>query len=141
MNDQEGIKAMKHFYFLAIFSTLLLTGCNGGYHTEFTIVEEKETENENYKPTLKVEVKTNGTKAIFVIGTNLIVSGEHYGHEKVNGEGHIHLYLDHGEKQGVTSSPYIIENVSKGKHEVRISLHNNDHTPYGVSETIEFEIK
>jgi hypothetical protein len=132
---------MKIFYAFLIGMTLFLTGCNGDDSGNFTVVDNKDTQEGADKPSLEVDVKVEGTNAIVGIDTDIVVSAEHYGLEKVPGEGHIHLYLDHGEKQGITSSPYIIEDLSKGEHEVRVSLHNNDHTPYGVSETVEFEIK
>jgi hypothetical protein len=132
---------MKIFYAFLIGMTLLLTGCNGDANDNFNVVDTKDTQKGADQPSLKVDLKVEGTSAIVGIETDIVVSAEHYGLEKVLGEGHIHLYLDHGEKQGITSSPYIIEDLSKGKHEVRVSLHNNDHTPYGVSETVEFEIK
>ncbi|WP_246942990.1 hypothetical protein [Bacillus pinisoli] len=131
---------MKRLYTLFLGTGLLLSGCMG-QSNEFTVVDDHDVEEKEFKPSLKVNLEVEGNKAIVYVDTDLVVSKANYGLESVKGEGHIHLFLDNGEKQGITVSPHIIEDIESGNHELRISLHNNDHTPYGVSEVIEFEIK
>lgn len=58
-----------------------------------------------------------------------------------SGEGHVHMYLDNGEKIGVKEGQKVFTDLAKGKHTLKVSLHNNDHTPYDVTNTFEFEIK
>jgi hypothetical protein len=131
----------KYSLFLLVVLTFILTSCNNTSATDFVVVDSEGTTNSSIKPVLEVEIEVNGNDVTVLIDTDLKISPENYGSEKVNGEGHIHLYLDNGEKQGVKQKSYVLENLEKGQHVIRVSLHNNDHTPYGVSETIEFEIK
>ena len=134
---------MKKIYsmFLILFLAFDLIGCSNNSATNFVVVDEESDTSSSVKPRLQVEIQVNGDTATVIIDTDLKISAENYGSEKVNGEGHIHLYLNNGEKQGVKQKSYVLENLEKGLNKVRISLHNNDHTPYGVSETVEFEIK
>ncbi|MBE4907809.1 hypothetical protein IMZ08_07050 [Bacillus luteolus] len=135
---------MKRVYpsiLLVVFLSIGLMGCSHNSATDFVIVEEENVTSDSVKPRLAVEIKVDGDTATVLIDTDLKISAQNYGSEKVNGEGHIHLYLDNGEKQGVKQKSYVLENLEKGQYVVRVSLHNNDHTPYGVTETVEFEIK
>lgn len=126
---------------ILLVSLISLVGCTNDTSGEFVVIDENDSIKSEEIPSLKVDVKVEGNKAIILIDTNLRISKEQYGKEKTPGEGHIHLYLNNGEKQGVTSVPFEIEGLETGQHSVRVSLHNNDHTPYGVSKTIEFHIK
>ncbi|MCA1032573.1 hypothetical protein LCL95_16290 [Bacillus timonensis] len=131
---------MKFLRFILVGLFLILSGC-GANSSEFVEVDGGDKVNKGSKPSLEIEIKVDGDKAILYIETDLQISKEHYGSKKNPGEGHIHVYLDNGEKQGITTIPHILENLSTGDHQVRVSLHNNDHTPYGVSKTLEFEVK
>jgi hypothetical protein len=110
----------------------LLTGCSGKETAPAAVVK---------KPSLDIALDVNGNEATVKITTDLHISPEHYGLQRVEGEGHIHMFVDNGEKVGVKSAQTVIKDLSKGKHNVKISLHNNDHTPYEVSKTVEFEVK
>lgn len=120
---------------------LIAAGCANKDTEEFVVVDENQASAKEEKPSLEVEVKVEGNKAVVYIDTDLKISKEHYGDEKSHGEGHIHLYLNNGEKQGITTVPYELKDLEKGDHEIRVSLHNNDHTPYGVSVTKEFRVQ
>jgi len=93
------------------------------------------------KPTLAVDVQVHGTTATVITNTDLHISKEHYGQERKAGEGHIHMYLDGGEKVAVKETKMVFTSLSAGKHTLRVSLHNNDHTPYDVTQTVEFEVR
>lgn len=54
--------------------------------------------------------------------------------ENVEREGHFHVYLDGSETTYEQFAPtnYVLRNLSPGKHEIRVSLRDNDHTPFGI---------
>jgi hypothetical protein len=115
--------------------TLLVTGCGSdrGNGKTDTGVDKK--------PTLEVTVNVSGDAATIHIKTDLNISKNDYGKERKVGEGHIHMSLDSGEKSMLTDINPVLSNLSAGKHNVNVSLHNNDHTPYDVSTTVDFEVK
>lgn len=117
---------------------LLLTSCSEHSMAELEMPEPAEHVT---KPTLDLELEISGTTATIFVTTDLHVSKDHVGMERSNGEGHIHVYVDDGEKIWVHENKYIIHNLLPGKHQVKVSLHNNDHTPYGVAKQIDFEIQ
>lgn len=93
------------------------------------------------KPSLDVELELSGNKATVTVSTDIAISKELYGKERVMGEGHIHMYMDDGEKIVVTDKVAVFKDLSVGTHTLKVSLHHNDHTPYDVTKTVEFEIK
>lgn len=95
----------------------------------------------SYTPTLEVSTVVNGDAATLRITTDLKLSKEHYDQQRKQGEGHVHVSLDKAEKEIMTTTEKNYEHLSKGNHELKVSLHNNDHTPYDVSKTITFEVK
>ncbi|XEC95152.1 hypothetical protein AB6A23_00755 [Paenibacillus tarimensis] len=121
-----------------IAAAILFAGCSNNVMTELEMPKPAET---GEKPTLEVRIETTGSSATIFVTTDLIISEEHIGMKRKHGEGHIHLYVDDGEKIAVSSHKYLIDNLQPGKHKVKVSLHNNDHTPYGVFKQTEFEIK
>lgn len=124
-----------------VVSVGMLTACNTHTSHDFEVVDENSSKNKEDKPTLHTELEKKEGKVFLTIETDLVVSKENYGSKKINGQGHIHVYVNNGEKQGVTSFPHELTNLKPGSNQVKVSLHNNDHTPYGVSETLEIEIK
>lgn len=131
---------MKKTSFLLVASVMLLSACNSSSDNEFEVVDVDASAIQEQKPTLHTEIKTESDKYFLHVDTDLIVSKEKYGAEKINGQGHIHVYVNDGEKQGVTEFPFEIKELKNGLNQIKVSLHNNDHTPYGVSKTIEIEI-
>ncbi|WP_166241629.1 hypothetical protein [Paenibacillus turpanensis] len=93
-----------------------------------------------FKPTLEVNVTVEGNQATVQIETDLNIENN-LGKERRKGEGHIHMYVDSGEKQSVVSKRVVLTELSKGEHSVKVSLHNNDHTPYDVTDSVAFEVK
>ncbi|NEW06594.1 hypothetical protein GK047_11275 [Paenibacillus sp. SYP-B3998] len=114
-------------------ATVLLSGCGAAKTNQANVA--------TYKPTLEVSADVKDDTATLHISTDLILSKEHYDHARKQGEGHIHLSLDQGEKVNVMDRQEVLEHLSKGAHTVKLSLHNNDHTPYDVSKTINFDVK
>jgi hypothetical protein len=93
------------------------------------------------KPELDIKIKVVDNQAILFVDTDLLISKVHYGKEREKGEGHIHVYVNNGEKQAITTFRYVLKEVKPGKNIVRVSLHNNDHTPYGVYKLEEFNLE
>lgn len=115
---------------------LILTACGSNKATNSDTIKANQQ-----KPTLAVTVEVSGNKAKVIVDTDMSISKSHVGHARSSGEGHIHMYLDDKGKETVTSGIKEYTDLSAGSHIVKVSLHNNDHTPYDVAETIEFEIK
>lgn len=129
---------MRRTWMALAAAVILATGCSKNTMSELKGPASAETA---AKPTLDVQVETSDRNATVTVTTNMKISEEHVGMTRVQGEGHIHLYVDGGEKVVVTDSKYVIKNLQPGKHQVNVSLHNNDHTPYDVGKQVEFEIK
>jgi hypothetical protein len=94
-----------------------------------------------YKPSLDVKVEVIDNDVTVKVNTDMKIAKEQYGHARKLGEGHIHMYLNEGEKIGVKTNLHMLEDLVPGNYKLKVSLHNNDHTPYDVTRTIEFEIK
>jgi hypothetical protein len=123
---------------LLIFILLLLTACNAHSGEEFEVIDETNTSIKESRPELDIKIKVVENQAILFVDTDLLISKVHYGKERKEGEGHVHVYVNNGEKQAITTFRYVLKGVKPGKNIVRVSLHNNDHTPYGVYELQEF---
>ncbi|SDN74556.1 hypothetical protein SAMN04487897_104272 [Paenibacillus sp. yr247] len=126
------MKMIKSFCVIAAI-TLMISGCGTSKSNSAPV--------NSYIPTLEVSAVVNGDAATLQLITDLKLSKEHYDQQRLQGEGHVHVSLDKGEKIVVTDKQKVLEHLSKGPHEVKVSLHNNDHTPYDVSKTISFEVK
>jgi hypothetical protein len=128
---------MKALY-LIVACCLILTACSS---------KKKEVDHSamimdaNQKPTLEVKTAINGNALTVDVSTDMKISAEHYGMARETGEGHIHMYLDKGEKIAVKEEHKVFSDLIAGHHILKISLHNNDHSPYDVTKTIEFDIK
>ncbi|MZQ87220.1 hypothetical protein GQF01_34405 [Paenibacillus sp. 5J-6] len=118
---------------LAAAMAILISGCGSA--------KSSTAPTSAYTPTLEVSAVVNGDAVTLQMTTDLKISKEHYDHQRVEGEGHVHISLDKGEKIVVTDKQKVLDHLSKGPHEVKVSLHNNDHTPYDVSKTITFDVK
>lgn len=125
---------MKSLYML-LLCCLILTACSSNSTTSSS------EQTHEHIPTLNVGLEVSDNSAIVTLDTDIMIMKERVGQARKIGEGHGHMYLDDGEKQTIKEKITTIPNLAAGKHVLRVSLHNNDHTPYGVSKTIEFEIK
>jgi hypothetical protein len=126
---------MKALYLILAFC-LILTACNSKKTDHSTMAMDA-----NAKPKMDVKWKVIGSQLSVDVVTNMKISTEHYGMAREAGEGHIHMYLDNGEKIGVKEGHKDFKDLPAGRHTLKISLHNNDHTPYDVTKTIEFDVQ
>ena len=130
---------MKALY-LIIACCLILTACSSK-ETEMNMDHSTMAMDAAQKPTMDVKTEVTGKELAVDVSTTMKISTDHYGMAREAGEGHIHMYLDNGEKIGVKEGRKVFKNLTVGHHILKISLHNNDHTPYDVTKTIEFDIK
>ncbi|KEO81549.1 hypothetical protein [Tumebacillus flagellatus] len=95
------------------------------------------------KPTLHMNVDVNkDTATVHFDVTNFKISPEHYSQAPVPGEGHIHLFIDGSPtKVAVKDKVYQLDGLSPGHHTLKASLHTNNHQPYNVEDTAEFDVK
>lgn len=126
---------MKPLYLLLLCS-LVLTACGTGQAADAGSGQQHD-----HKPSLDVKLDVSGNQVTVKVTTDLAISAEHYGQARKDGEGHIHMYLDNGEKIGVKQGEQVFKDLKPGPHTLKVSLHNNDHTPYDVTKTFDFEIK
>ncbi|MFC5471358.1 hypothetical protein ACFPPD_21965 [Cohnella suwonensis] len=119
-----------------LFCCLLLSACGSTKSSS-----GGDSNQEAHKPTMDVKMVIEGNQVSVTVDTDMKISPEHYGMARKTGEGHIHMYLDNGEKIGVKEGKKVFPDLAAGKHTLKVSLHNNDHTPYDVTKTFDFEIK
>jgi hypothetical protein len=112
-----------------------------GQNEVYVYSNDQSAQSQSYKPTLDVGLATSGSTATVTVKTNLTLSKEHIDGARKEGEGHIHAYVDDGDKLMTADTTIQFPNLKPGKHVVKVSLHNNDHTPYDVSKSMTFEIK
>lgn len=75
--------------------------------------------------------------------TDLKLSSEHYGGDPVDGEGHIHVYMN-GKLLGPIkdAAPFPIQIVESGTYAIKLVLAENNHTEsFGVSKELSVEQK
>ncbi|QMV41211.1 hypothetical protein [Cohnella cholangitidis] len=122
---------------LLLFCCLLLTACGTGTKSN----SGSHDAHAAHKPTLDVALDVQGNQVTVTVNTDMAISPEHYGMARKAGEGHIHMYLDDQNKISVKENQHIFTDLAAGKHSLKVSLHNNDHTPYDVTNTYEFEVQ
>lgn len=134
----------------AVLSAALLTGC--GPKEKITPTQQLPqdaptaaalSDKAPAKPALDMKVDVSGTSAtITFLTNNFKLAPEHYSSMHIPGEGHIHLFVDGSVARiGVKENTYVLKNLTRGKHSLEATLHTNNHQPYNVKDTAEFEIK
>lgn len=75
--------------------------------------------------------------------TNLKLSSEHYGGKPVDGEGHIHVYVNGGIVGPIKDdTPYALSLIKNGTYEIKLVLAENNHVEsFGVSKELSIEKK
>lgn len=124
---------MRSLFFI-VFCCLILSACSNERKTNL----KREV---IYKPTLDVRLDISGKQVTVIVNTDLKISSKHLGMAREPGEGHIHMYLDNGDKIVHEQYQFVLKDLDIGQHSLKVSLHNNDHTPFDVTKTIAFEIK
>lgn len=106
--------------------------------------------NGSYRPTVAIVTPTSGG-AVSGSTLQLKIQTSYFtilapGGAVKQGEGHVHVYVD----KPASSSAYdaVIKQGAEadlampaaGKHYVIVSLQNNDHSPYGIQDSVAFEV-
>ncbi len=126
---------------LAVCVLLVGPGCaRNSSHSGHSHAASASSQSQGVKPTLDIDVKVEGKTATVQIKTDLELSEANIGQARKPGQGHIHFYLNDGEKQSSGLSTVNLTDLPPGKHTVKVSLHNNDHTPYDVTVSRTFEV-
>lgn len=120
---------------IVLLSCFLLSACGSAASNS-----DNHNNHAKHKPALDITLEVSGNQAKVSVNTDMSISPEHYGMARKAGEGHIHMYLDNNDKIAVTEPQHVFGNLEPGKHTLKVSLHNNDHTPYDVTKSYEFEI-
>jgi hypothetical protein len=97
----------------------------------------------NAKPTLDAKFVQDGRDVTITYTVkNMNISADHVDHAPVQGEGHLHIYVD-GKQKAVlkTAAPVKLENLTPGKHTIKLDLQHNNHTPLNVEKIFDIEVK
>jgi hypothetical protein len=91
--------------------------------------------------TLEAEVEQREDGFYLLVSTNLKLSKDNYGRSPVEGEGHIHLYVNGSLIGPITDfEPVLLRNLREGENVVRVELAQNNHSVIpGTSRTVRFE--
>ncbi|MEW9699506.1 hypothetical protein [Paenibacillus sp. SI8] len=92
------------------------------------------------KYSLDATVSKENDSYILKVTTNLKLSSEHYEGAPVDGEGHIHFYLN-GTLVGPIkdTAPYPLQGLQKGTNKIKLALAENNHTEIGVFKELSVE--
>lgn len=60
--------------------------------------------------------------------------------ERIEGEGHIHVYLNGKKIKDVNRAAFILKDLPKGKHKITLKFVYNDNTPYRYSKSFPVHI-
>jgi hypothetical protein len=99
--------------------------------------------NKETKYTLDASIYKENDNYYLKVSTNLKLSKEHYGGPPVDGEGHIHFYLN-GNLIGPIkdTNPYPLQylNLNEGTNTIKLVLVQNNHSEsFGVSKELSIE--
>ena len=85
-------------------------------------------------PSLRLQVVGDPEEGwlIMLDTDNFAFSEAHADQPHQEGEGHAHLYVDGEKITRVYEDNYRVESLPEGSHEIRVSLHTNDHRHYQV---------
>jgi hypothetical protein len=93
------------------------------------------------KPSLYLDVTVDGSTADVSLLTQNFEFVDEMSGTPVYGEGHAHLYLN-GEEKGMIYQPeFLLKNLPKGEHELRVELNYSNHLPYQVEAVKRFVVE
>ncbi|OLO40978.1 hypothetical protein BTR23_04670 [Alkalihalophilus pseudofirmus] len=65
---------------------------------------------------------------------------EKAGKNHVDGEGHLHLFVDGQKVDSIYQAAFIIKGLPSGEHSIKLELVKNDDEQYGVSEEFSVQV-
>lgn len=94
------------------------------------------------KPQLALNVTTEGNTAnVELLTQNFQFAPLHSNAEQKHGMGHAHVYVDGELKGQVDQAEFVLKELPKGEHELRVELAYSNHLPYKVEAVQQIEIK
>ncbi|MZQ85723.1 hypothetical protein GQF01_26830 [Paenibacillus sp. 5J-6] len=96
------------------------------------------------KPAIDAQVsKVDGRNVTITYETtNFQLSADSMDKANVQGQGHLHLYVDGKQKAMIgKTGPLTLNNLAAGKHEIRLELQQNDHKDLNVEKILNIEVK
>ncbi|MDD9271855.1 DUF6130 family protein [Paenibacillus sp. GCM10023248] len=96
------------------------------------------------KPSIDAQVaKVDGRNVTITYQTsNFQLSDQSMDKANVQGQGHLHLYVDGKQKAMIgKTGPLTLNNLATGKHEIRLELQQNDHKALNVEKILNVEVK
>ncbi|SFL31467.1 hypothetical protein SAMN03159341_10531 [Paenibacillus sp. 1_12] len=122
------------------------TATNASAHEPHTAQPEKVAPaspipNKETKYSLNASTYKENDNYYLKVNTNLKLSSEHYEGAPVDGEGHIHFFLN-GKLVGPIkdTSPYPLQNLKEGTNTIKLVLAENNHSErFGVSKELSVE--
>jgi len=105
--------------------------------------DAKSTPGTKGEPSIDADIKVDGRNATITYKVNNFkLAGEHMDKANMPGEGHLHISVDNVEKAMLKSDAAVkLENLKPGKHTVKLTLQQNDHTPTGIAKELQIEVK
>ncbi|MCY9695487.1 DUF6130 family protein [Paenibacillus alginolyticus] len=96
----------------------------------------------NGKPAIDADYKVDGRNVTITYQTSNFQIADHMDQKAVQGEGHLHLYVDGKQKAMIgKTGPLTLTNLAAGKHEIRLELQQNDHKDLNVEKILNIEVK
>jgi hypothetical protein len=122
---------MKKIWFIASIAALIVAGASG--------CSNSGTE-EDQVYTLSGEVTEENGIYYVTVDTDFKLTNENYGGSPVEGEGHVHFYLNDSLIGPITSEePFEIKYADDGTNKIKLELANHNHSTFGVMYELTFE--
>ncbi|RIX47330.1 hypothetical protein D3P08_25245 [Paenibacillus nanensis] len=143
---------MRRIWFMASIAALIVIGAaacaNGG--AEETQSNGNPVKQEDSRPgpsasskpsyTLSGEVTEQNGVFFVTVETDFKLTKENYGGSPVEGEGHVHFYLNESLIGPITSEdPFEIKHAIDGTNNIKLELANHDHSTFGVTYDLSFD--
>jgi hypothetical protein len=95
------------------------------------------------KPAIDASYKVDGKNVTITYQTsNFKLSEEDMNKANVQGEGHLHLYVDGKQKAMIGKlGPLTLTNLTTGAHEIKLELQQNDHKELNVEKILNIVVK
>ncbi|MBD0384119.1 hypothetical protein [Paenibacillus sedimenti] len=124
-----------------------ITGASGSKVTTTTVAQisadsSVKTVPSGAKPAIEATVTQDGRNATITYTTTNFNLSDYKDQKNVQGQGHLHLYVDGKQKAMLTqNAPVKLTNLAVGNHEIRLKLQQNDHTDLNVEKILNIEVK
>ncbi|MCR2806698.1 hypothetical protein [Paenibacillus soyae] len=146
---------MKKWIGLACTALILIaaSGCSGGGaqggneaggNTGHSGNHQAAAQETTTEPTYTVDGAISEENGVYyvTVDTDWKLTEDNYGGSPVEGQGHVHFYLNGSLVGPITSlDPFEIKNPKDGANIIKLELANHDHSTFGVTKELTFEKK